>query len=322
MRAKDIILFGAYLGKSAVNNKRIPLVVSWSLTERCNHTCAYCGFWNKESKELERGAIFSIIEELSDMGTKRIQFTGGEPLLREDLGDILNLCRKKNIRTNVNSNGTLVPHRIVELKSADSVSLSLDGSEDIHDSIRGKGSYKEVMEAARVLKTNNIRFKFLTVLSSLNLDDIDFMLSKAEEYKTSAIFQPATSLLLNGDEANPIAPPKEKYRRVISELMRKKRVNSHVGNSIPGLKHLYYWPGPKKIRCIGKHIFCRIDSNGDVKICPRVRDGENCLEKGFKKAFYDIKIEGCDYCWCASMVEMSLITSFNPGSLLNAGRLM
>ena len=88
MKIKDKIFIGHSILKSKLLKKSSPLTVGWSLTNRCNHECKYCGIPNVKSNELTTEQIFSIIDELSELGTKIIQFTGGEPLLRDDIGKI------------------------------------------------------------------------------------------------------------------------------------------------------------------------------------------------------------------------------------------
>ena len=89
-------------------NKKIPLSVSWTLTNRCNKKCFYCNLPNITSKELTTKQTFSIIDELASLGTQRIGFTGGEPLLRKDIGEIINYSHSKGIFTGMVSNGSLV----------------------------------------------------------------------------------------------------------------------------------------------------------------------------------------------------------------------
>ncbi len=147
MKLKDKLFVINSLLMARVFKKKTPLIVSWAITTRCNKSCAYCDIWNIKVKELETAHVFSLISELSRLGTRIIHFTGGEPLLREDIGMIIDCCSERGILTSINSNGSLMKQRIKELKNLNLVGLSLDGPEDVHDSIRGKGSYGEVIAA-------------------------------------------------------------------------------------------------------------------------------------------------------------------------------
>src|SRR3989338_71832 len=253
--------------KAKISNKRIPLLVSWEITKRCNARCKYCNIWNDASGELDTKQVFSIIEELIRMGTRVIHFTGGEPLLREDIGVILDYCHKKKISTSINSNGLFVPLKINEIKRLHLLGISLDGPKEIHDRIRGRGSYAGAIAAIAAARDKGIKLRLLTVLSRVNLDSVDFILSKAAEFNAPVIFQPATDCLLGGEAKNPIASDPARYKQVIKELILKRRKTRYIANSISGLKFLHLWPKMKKIRCLALLISCRIQSDGRVYIC-------------------------------------------------------
>ncbi|MCF7907353.1 MAG: radical SAM protein [Candidatus Omnitrophica bacterium] len=290
--------------------KRIPLIVSWSLTYRCNHKCLYCGIWEKTSDELSNEQIFSLIDQMAAAGTQRIHFTGGEPLLRDDIDKILIYCKKKGISTALNSNGFLIPEKIKSLINLDLLSLSLDGPEAVHDSIRGKGSYQQVMGAIEAAKKNNIKIKIITVLSKLNLGHIDFILHKAQELKIPVTFQPTTISVLEGSKPNSIAAIKEEYNQAVSYLIKEKRKNKYIGNSCSGLKHLYDWPSPSKISCVNSRIICRLEPDGRLYGCNDYKNkglAVDCITLGFKKAFDSLVPFACDECWCASLVELNCL---------------
>ncbi|MFC1514807.1 radical SAM protein [Candidatus Omnitrophota bacterium] len=304
-----------------IAGKRTPLLVNWSITNKCNRACRYCNIWNCNSRDLSEEQSLSMIDDLYELGTKVIHFTGGEPLLRSDIGNILKYCHKKNIVTSMNSNGTFVPQKISELVNLNLLGLSLDGPREVHDSIRGNGSYGEVLEAMDCAKEAGVRFRIITVLSRSNLGAIDFLLAKAQEYKTLVVFQPATSFLLGGDRENPIAPDEQEYKRVISELIIRKRKTKHIGNSLSGLNLLYHWPYPKRIRCLSHFISCRIESDGRVYACFRNREqGKKIDDHGLsiKAAFSQLFVTDCDRCWCASSVEINCLMSLRVDSMINS----
>lgn len=323
MKLKNTVIAVRSLLQAKVYKKRTPLIVSWALTTRCNLRCKYCSAWNIKGQELATKQIFSIIEELSRMGTRKIQFTGGEPLLREDIGQIVDFCKKNGMNTSINSNGLLVEKRIDALKNLDILSLSLDGPKPTHDYLRGKGSYDSVIQAANIAKEKNIRLRFTTVLSNANLNDVDFMLEKAREFDAPVFFQPATTHLLMNSETNPVAASQGEYKRAIADLLAKKNKNGYIANSQAALKHLYNWPQKTEIRCLKGLLACRIETNGDVYICPRIKDKirpENCLKEGFRQAFYSLPVISCESCWCAANVEINLLLAFKLSAILNAAK--
>jgi len=301
--------------------KRTPLLVSWAITHRCNNKCIYCNIWNVNSKELNTKQIFPIIDELSQLGTQIIHFTGGEPLIREDIGIILDYCHKKDISTSIASNGLLVPQRIGELMKLNLLGLSLDGPEEIHDYIRGAGTYRRVIEAINIAKDKGIRVRILAVLSQLNLNVIDFLLEKGREFDAPIIFQPATHLLLGGEKENPIAPNEKEYKRAIDRLIANKRKTKYIANSISGLKFLYHWPYPQKIRCLSNLISCRIEGDGRIYICFRNQYQGNQVENknlSVRAAFSRFSSLYCDRCCCASSVELNSLLAFKMDTIFNS----
>lgn len=324
MRLKDTAFLIKSLFQAKAYRKKTPLVVSWAITARCNLRCKHCNAWNLKGEELETAQIIHVIEELSRMGTRKIQLTGGEPLLRDDIGQILDFCRKKGINTSINSNGMLVAKRIDALSNLGLLCLSLDGPQPIHDLLRGEGSYDGVIRAAHIARDKHMRLRFVTVLSRSNLGSIDFILEKAKEFNASVFFQPATVHILMSGEDNPFAAAPEEYKKAILELLTKKKKNKLIANSAAGLKHLYHWPEKTKMRCLKGLVSCRIESNGDVYICPRTKNKMkpvNCIRNGFKEAFNNLPVIFCDSCWCAANVEINCLLALKVDTMLNAVKL-
>lgn len=305
--------------KVGMMRKRAPIIVSWLLTYRCERKCLYCDSWKIKTPELDTHRIMSIIDEISEAGVQRLHFTGGDPLLREDIGIILDYCRKRNLSVDINSNGSSVMKKISEIDSVDILSLSLDGPEEIHDLIRGKGSYRETIEAAQVARKQGIKIKFTTVLSKYNLNSINFVFKKANELKIPVMFQPARLLTLAGTEKNSIAPEENQYKSATKIIIEEKKRNKYIINSASGLNHLYSWPRPTKINCINATIICCLHPNGDMYGCGTNLHSSgkipNCLELGFRESFNRLIPLTCRDCWCASFVELSYIFSFNPETL-------
>ncbi len=313
------------LCKAKVFNKKTPLFVSWEITRRCDARCKYCNIWDTAPEELDTGQVLSIIRELSLLGTRMIHFTGGEALLRSDFGHIVQYCHQRGISTSLNSNGALVPSRIDELTTLRVLGISIDGPEEMHDNARGAGSYKKAMEALVVARDRGIQVRLLTVLSRHNLDAVDFLLERAMEFDAAVVFQPATELLLVGEEQNPIAPDVEKYRQVIKEVIAKKRGRQarYIANSLSGLKFLYEWPDMKRIPCLARLISCRIESDGCVSICFRNQTQGGKIGDGrcsIKDAFLRLPPVYCNRCCCAPGVEINCLLSLKFDTIFNAWR--
>jgi len=304
--------------------KRIPLIVGWCITKRCNYRCKYCEAWKMPSQELNTKEICDIINEMKDFGVRKLTFTGGEPLLRDDIGEIINYAHEKNICVGINSNGSLLRTKIAELKNIDYIGLSLEGPAEAHDILRQTGSFRDVMEATCIAVANNIKVTFNTTLNTINFNYIDYLLNLAKQYKVQIVFQPSTEKLLAGEENNPVSLPTPKYIQAINKIIENKKgkYRKIIRNSLVGLEHLSYWPNLKKIKCAGGFITCRIEPEGNVFHCARVKNTVrfplNCKEVGFKKAFYNLNSIFCRECSCAFRVEASYILQLNISALINA----
>ncbi len=116
-----------------------PLIVSFLVTKKCNLSCLYCQSDGKDDLSTEK--VIKAINNLYAVGTRVINFTGGEPMMRQDLGILLEHCKQKGIFVGVNTNGSLIKQNPEILKNIDNLTISLDGPETIHDLARGAGSY-------------------------------------------------------------------------------------------------------------------------------------------------------------------------------------
>jgi len=325
MKTQDKLKAGGAFLKAAVLNIGTPLAVGWAITYRCNKQCRYCDLWKKETPELSTAQIKKVIKEMSEMGTQALSFTGGEPLLRTDISEIIEFANAHGLFTKLNSNGALVPRKITEIKTVNELRLSLDGSEKTQDKIRGKGKFKEVIEAAWIAKKYKIEISFNAVLSKYNLNQIDFLVKTAQKFDAQIIFQPANVKMLGSESRNEISPvEKKEYKKTIQKLIALKSSNcKNIFNSVGGLKHLAHFPELEKVRCAGALLSCRIAPNGDVFHCGRYkqkRKDKNCVQTGFKKAFGSLKKFYCDQCACGPRVELSQLLALKPEALFNLVR--
>lgn len=305
--------------------QRVPLIISWHLLDRCNRKCKYCNWWSMSSKELTTQEVFSIIGEMAKMRTQAIIFSGGEPLLREDIGQIIKYCHSKNIFAGLTSNGSLVPSKINEIRNLDLIKLSFDGPLEIHDLIRGEGSYNELMNAVKVAKENALKIALNTTLTKYNLDSIDFILGKAEELDIKVKFQVVNYVHAPGRDISFLFPEKRKYKDAVKKLIDLKRHNKYIINSFTALNYLYNWPHNIKLACYAGRLICCISSNGNLYPCTMMINKINtlnCLKSSFKEAFHSLPIKPlCNGCWCTSTLELNCLLDLNFDTILNIKKL-
>jgi MoaA/NifB/PqqE/SkfB family radical SAM enzyme len=118
---------------------RVPLFCGHKLTYNCNLRCKMCPFWKRPGKDSSIEREKAILRRIYDSGACGIAFEGGEPLLRNDLAEILAYSRSLPLHTSLITNGTLLESKIDEIAPYINgvVYVSLDGLEKTHDAIRG-----------------------------------------------------------------------------------------------------------------------------------------------------------------------------------------
>jgi len=311
------------LFKAKFFKKTLPLVVGWALTNRCNYRCRYCSRYEQAREEMTTQEVLKVIDELAAMGTYKINFTGGEPFLREDLGDIIGYAKKKKIKVMISSNVELVPKKSELLKNNDSLSISVEGGEQFHDNLRGKGSYNEVLAAGEAAKKNGVKLFFSTVINRLNVDSLSQVLDLAFKFKAVVFFSVVDKLPLAARNIEELYPERSAYQQALAKLIeQKKKGNRYIGDSLPVLNYLKNWPEQNiLLYCVAGHIYCRIESGGMVYRCGYLLDqvkALNCREVGFKKAFLSIAEKSkCRDCWCGSRIEINYSLALKLDSIRN-----
>ncbi len=322
MRLMNKIMSFITILKANILKKNYPLLVTLRPTYKCNFRCKYCKVWAQKESELTTQQYFKIIDDLKKLGTQKLGFAGGEPLLRQDIGKLIDYAHKKGIMTSLSTNGSLVKAKINEIKNLDLLTLSLDGKEKIHDKYTQKGSYKKAIEAIRIARENGIKVWTITVLHKNNLDQVDFMLDLAEKMHFEVIFQPVYFHELTGD-IHEMYPSKEEFKEVVEKLIKYKKQGRPVASSFMYLRHMLQWPRfDKKFFCWAGRLFWTLTPNGNLYQCGGAIGFVkpiNITKVGFKKAMdmsedYAAKCPGC---WFNCYVENSFLFSLKPAAVLN-----
>lgn len=133
------------------------LAATIRLTKACNLKCPHCyvnaGCPLKDELSLEE--VKGVLDQLAKMKIFYIFYTGGEPFIRRDIVEILRYTHRKKIGISISTNGVLLNKKILEeIKDIpfNLFQISLDGTERIHDSIRGKGNWRKALRAIKLAK--------------------------------------------------------------------------------------------------------------------------------------------------------------------------
>lgn len=155
-------------------------MVAWELTRNCNLNCVHCraaASKGPHEGELTLSECRRVMDEIAGFASPTIILTGGEPLLRDDIFDIIDYGNGKGLRLVMAINGTLLTEEKAQrLKDGGikRISLSLDGKDArTHDAFRGvNGSFNSVMRAGNILKDVYLPFQINTTITRLNVDDL------------------------------------------------------------------------------------------------------------------------------------------------------
>ena len=168
--------------------------IQWHLTERCNLRCRHCyQTGGSAGAELTLTEIKHVISEISEaIGdwaedynmdfSPSFNLTGGEPLLRDDLFHIIDATRERGFDIFLLTNGTLITAQIAKALAnagVKAVQVSLEGPEQIHDSIRGKGSFNRSMRGVKNLLDAGLPVTLNATLSDINASSLPEMVSLA-----------------------------------------------------------------------------------------------------------------------------------------------
>lgn len=160
-----------------------PEIVVWETTYKCNAKCIHCGSdcaAQEKPYQLSTAECLDIIQDLEYLGAKFVILSGGEPLLRKDIGALAAALKRANIDVGIISNALAVNEETIKLIKAiqpKGFGISLDGGKEyMHDYIRGhKGTFANVIKAIRLLQQNGIEPSIVTTVHKLNFPHLPVM---------------------------------------------------------------------------------------------------------------------------------------------------
>lgn len=145
----------------------------WEITLACCFSCRYCGSSGGKAREneLTTDECLKVADMLAELGCLRVSLIGGEVFMRRDWEKILSRLSSHGMRVNVITNGFAFGEELVSRlrdAGAESVSVSLDGPEDIHDKYRQKGSYARALGTVEILSGAGFPVSVISTLNSEN----------------------------------------------------------------------------------------------------------------------------------------------------------
>jgi MoaA/NifB/PqqE/SkfB family radical SAM enzyme len=145
------------------------------VTYRCNARCSFCDIWEKPSPYIGLADVEQNLRDLKLLGVNVIDFTGGEPLLHQQIDQFLDLAHQMGFITTLTTNGLLYPKFARRLKGkVDMLHFSLDSADKAqHDRGRGVACYDFVLESIRVARELGERPDILFTAFGDNIDQLE-----------------------------------------------------------------------------------------------------------------------------------------------------
>lgn len=309
-----------------------PQAINLELTARCNLRCKMCWLWGKQGigkyytkEEISFETIKRVVDEISCF-RPTIYLQGGEILVRKDAIKIMEYIHKKRLICGFTTNGTLITKENVKriVNSVHSVSISIDGPQEIHNQIRGDEAFEKAINGiSNLISAREDRFfpiiKINTLIPSLPEDSISHLISLAEDLKIDLLQFGQFQFLQKSKAKAHIALMKKLFNidckaingyvwnpdinieEIENKISLVNDSNTHLLttftpsiSSKADIEKWYTLPARKlRKRCLFPWFSVIIKSNGDVVPCGEYRHPEytigNIKENSFKELWNNEK---------------------------------
>lgn len=265
------------------NRLSAPVQVACEVTSTCNAHCPHCSLPFTSVDELTTKEWISIIDQMADINVFTVTFTGGEPLLRKDLNELIQYATKKGLHVIVATNGfTMTGDTIDRLVTAGmkTVMMSIDGPDaETHDTFRGlPGSFDKVVKAIPLLQDKGVGVVILTAVTTLNVKKIPDIIEFIQSVDVT--FLDLMRLVEIGRaKKSSLNPSLNDYLELLPKIkkMEEKYPDLHIEYpNLPavlfektiGLDYYEQLKSENRIEMGGSGILiCTVDPCGNVKLC-------------------------------------------------------
>ena len=255
------------------------MIVSWNTTNKCNMYCKHCyrEAGAAANNELDTTQGKELINEISKAGFKIMVFSGGEPLVRPDIYELVEHATKVGLRPVLGSNGTLITKEVAQkLKDAGAmgIGISLDSlNPKKHDEFRNyDGGWREAVNGMKNCRDVGLSFQIHTTVMNWNMNEIlnitDFAVGMGAVAHHTFFLVPTG----RGAEIVDQSLDPEQYERILTEIMLKqKEVSIELKPTCaPEFMRIAKEMGmnPRFSRgCLAGTSYCIISPIGDVQPC-------------------------------------------------------
>ena len=239
--------------------------------------------FSSSQKELTFPQVSSLLDDLADMGSLHLVFSGGEPFLREDFFDIAFYAKSKHFTIKIFTNGSLIDEQAAEdlfQLAPLQIEMSIYGiTPEVHDTVTKKeGSFKKLLETVALLKKHNLRVELKSVL----LKDNFYQARELERFSRSI---GADDFRLSTDISPKNDGSKAPQQHQIDEMQLRDFLSQ--GNNLPAVPSEYLERPLDKPLCQTGVVGCYVSPYGDVYPCIALLvPMGNIREKSFREIWH------------------------------------
>ncbi|MBC7105273.1 MAG: putative heme d1 biosynthesis radical SAM protein NirJ2 [Firmicutes bacterium] len=255
------------------------MLVSWNVTRRCNLGCGHCyrDAGPAAAGELSTAEGLALVDEIARAGFRILIFSGGEPLLREDLPDLIARARERGLRPVLGTNGTLIDRaaaRELLRAGAAAAGISLDSLRpEYHDRFRGRaGAWRDAVAGMEACRAAGLPFQVHTTVTRHNRHEVEALTDLAVEMGAQAhhvFFLVAVGRAASLADAD-LDP--EGYEELLRRLLLKGRevpieVKPTCAPQFMRLARQMGVPTRYTRGCLAGIAYCLVGPTGDVQPC-------------------------------------------------------
>jgi len=302
--------------KGDVLRSKGPLyIVPWRCTRACTSSCLHCGFASNPPAHdrIATEDAINLVDEIYYFGASWFGISGGEPLLLENLFEIIGHARKIGLNISLITNGYFVEGKIFDdlVRNEVRVSISVDGNEKTNDFIRGKGAYIKAISAMQKLSKEGLLDCLVatlinvdTVLTNATYKNVKHVIDLAEKYGARWVVFHSFIPFRRAKEHLSLGPSPEQYEWIwntIYDLRQKYKGKPEVNVYDPffarvtkqrGMANFEEWFENVFLgRCFFAGKYMSVIENGDVIPCSfndRYRLG-NVKDKTLKEIWEELQ---------------------------------
>ncbi|MBX3183302.1 MAG: radical SAM protein [Polyangiaceae bacterium] len=314
--------------RARFTDRKFPLAVTLCLTNRCNFRCVYCHMPGTKRSELTTAEWLSAIDQFRAGGMIRCSLMGGEPLLRRDVGEIIQYLKQNGVHSAMNTNGWLVEDKLDDVAKLNLVCVGLDGPEAIHDEQRKRqGAFRRAVRAIELLLGRGVEVVTMSPVTPASIDHVDSMLTMAKEMGFRAGFQIEHDA--ECDVRNPIGAglSDERLVELAEHLLRRRAEGAPIAVSKTFLE-TFAARGRRMVsscsECRVPSYSCMVRPDGMVVPCFLTQHQGPMLSGaslGYLRAFHDIAHPKDAGCSSQPLMEMNYLFGLRPAAVMNALRL-